>query len=589
MRLINAETERLEEFLGQDIPPYMILSHTWGEGEVLFDDLTDSAHAATKAAYPKIRETCRLAREKSLPFVWVDTCCIDKKSSAELTEAINSMYMWYQRAAVCVVYLADFPAGGSLDTNLFQCHWFTRGWTLQELIASREIAFYDQRWTQVGTKKGLADRLTQITGIDLDVIRHVQPPSAFSVAQRMSWAASRKTTRVEDEAYCLMGLFGIHMPMLYGEGRAAFRRLQEEIIRTTQDLTIFAWTDPSVRASKPEQSRIFSGVLADSAVAFSNSGSLRLLMTASARLGEASVTSRGIKLRARLAFREAQGNVSAVYLLRVCSGPSGRLGIRLKKIDENRFVRESPHKLKLYTKKWARDSTAEAKYLLSGPVAGLVDQLSDLTNQIIIQKFRPQVVQLHLDAYLRIKSVYPASRFDYEDMVFFQPSPLSSDNREGRNAVATTLGSRLLLKTASPPVDLSFTCFFIVFGWDTPSPQGTILNYGHYESALNHIISQMVEHDQRSWDVMENLLTRHIPRSSSAVFRFPKSRQTVIVSFSLERKTDRDVSPEDFWRVNFSVALEDYVEGQLYSQSQSDAWNLSKVRTRLKEPFEVAQ
>ena len=119
--------------------------------------------------------------------------------------------------------------------------WHTRGWTLQELIAPRVVFFLSDSWEFMGSKSELADRLEGITGIPTSVLRLERKPQDFCIAQRMFWAARRQTTRLEDEAYSLLGIFNINIPTLYGEGRKAFRRLQEEIMKQSPDTTLFAW------------------------------------------------------------------------------------------------------------------------------------------------------------------------------------------------------------------------------------------------------------------------------------------------------------------------------------------------------------
>jgi hypothetical protein len=141
MRLINTRTLELQDFSLSIIPPYAILSHTWGGDEVTFQDMSLPGHIL-KTGYSKIKQTCQLALQDSLEFAWVDTCCIDKSSSAELTESINSMFQWYMNAAVCYVFL-DLPENGQAEDGLNKCRWFTRGWTLQELLAPNTVKFYD--------------------------------------------------------------------------------------------------------------------------------------------------------------------------------------------------------------------------------------------------------------------------------------------------------------------------------------------------------------------------------------------------------------------------------------------------------------
>ncbi|KAJ9143474.1 HET-domain-containing protein [Pleurostoma richardsiae] len=294
MRLINTRTLLFEEFT-RDIPQYAILSHTWEEGEeVSFAEMGDPA-CTRKRGYEKVAMTCKLAAESGIGYAWVDTCCIDKSSSAELSEAINSMFRWYQRSAVCYVFLSDLNAEVALHDALVQCRWITRGWTLQELIAPKDIIFFDKTWVQRGHKVDYLDVLQSATGIDIAVLKNTVSLSRLSVAQKMSWAAHRETTRTEDRAYSLLGIFDVHMPLLYGEEERAFRRLQEEIIKTTPDVTIFGWTRPlplaSQRAALP--SSPYCGILAESPEEFASSASLKPFKGRSDT--DFSVTNRGIK------------------------------------------------------------------------------------------------------------------------------------------------------------------------------------------------------------------------------------------------------------------------------------------------------
>lgn len=241
MRLLDVRTLEVKEW-GPSPPRYAILSHRWGDEELSFQDMhTD--RAPSMKGYSKILGLCRKAAELGLEHAWIDTCCIDKTSSAELSEAINSMYAWYSQAHVCFTYMED--VNGAEDptfqnSSFRRSVWFTRGWTLQELIAPMHLTFFGRDWTEIGTKKSLSKLIEQITTIDHSVlVRHER--SEISVAKRMSWAANRETTREEDRAYSLMGLFGVNMSPIYGEGSKAFTRLQHEIMRVSNDHSIFAW------------------------------------------------------------------------------------------------------------------------------------------------------------------------------------------------------------------------------------------------------------------------------------------------------------------------------------------------------------
>ncbi|OTB12530.1 hypothetical protein K445DRAFT_33740, partial [Daldinia sp. EC12] len=243
MRLLNTNTLEVVEFT-QTIPRYAILSHMWEYDELLFQDIKDG-HASLRQGYAKVAGCCRQAIKDGYEWVWIDTCCIDKSSSAELSEAINSMYRWYADSCVCYAYLSDLTSAGPTTTfstrskgYFKESRWFTRGWTLQELIAPRRIKFYSEEWVELGTKTNLREIITKVTGISEDVLLGYTALSDITVALKMSWAANRSTTREEDMAYCLMGLFDINMPLLYGEGTKAFKRLQEEIMHRYEDYTI---------------------------------------------------------------------------------------------------------------------------------------------------------------------------------------------------------------------------------------------------------------------------------------------------------------------------------------------------------------
>ncbi|TBU28085.1 hypothetical protein BD311DRAFT_354437 [Dichomitus squalens] len=194
----------------------------------------------------KVRRSCLTARLDGFTLLWLDSCCIDKASSAELSEAINSMYEWYELSTICYSYLADVPDDDipeAPESYFRKSRLHTRGWTLQELIAPRYNVFLSgPNWRVLGTKLTLAHVLEEITGIDVEVLTHQKPVDAVGIAKRMWWASKRETTRIEDEAYSLMGIFGVNMPTVYGEGRNAFIRLQEEILKhTPYDQSLFAW------------------------------------------------------------------------------------------------------------------------------------------------------------------------------------------------------------------------------------------------------------------------------------------------------------------------------------------------------------
>jgi len=248
---------KVVEFCDDETTEYAILSHRWLAQEVDYNEMVELENIALGArdeicrrdGYKKILRSCEQARNDGYEWLWVDTCCIDKRSSAELSESINSMYRWYENAQVCYAYLHDVPGPSFPTASDKERHpdfngwpeWFSRGWTLQELIAPSNVQFFNEDWKRIGDKKTLAPTLVGITGIPQHILIHGLHGNRPCVAQIMSWAAHRKTTRVEDRAYSLMGLLDVNMPMLYGEGKKAFHRLQLEIIRASNDQSIFAW------------------------------------------------------------------------------------------------------------------------------------------------------------------------------------------------------------------------------------------------------------------------------------------------------------------------------------------------------------
>jgi hypothetical protein len=236
MRLLTYGTdgalELTADLIGADkIPPYAILSHTWHEGqEVTFDDMRRNL-GKNKTGYDKILFCARQAKLDNLDYFWVDTCCIDKSSSAELTEAINSMFKWYSKANKCYVFLSDVSITGSAssDVDFQKSRWFTRGWTLQELLAPASVQFFTRDRMPLGDKVSLGSEIAKTTGIPSQALYH-SSVSDFDVHERISWAKHRQTRREEDEAYSLLGLLDVQMPLIYGEGRrSAFRRLHREI------------------------------------------------------------------------------------------------------------------------------------------------------------------------------------------------------------------------------------------------------------------------------------------------------------------------------------------------------------------------
>jgi hypothetical protein len=246
-RLPSGEIVLNEDIVGNDaVPAYAILSHTWGpvSEEVSFEDLAAGA-GKDKPGYRKIRFCAEMAHLDGLRFFWIDTCCINKPNHTELSTAVISMFRWYKNAARCYAYLSDVSihtgeVAGRLsrfpwEAEFRQSRWFTRGWTLQEMIAPTRVKFFTKEGQPLGEKPLLGEMIQEITGVPKEALDG-EPLSSFSVEDRMSWAAHRSTTRDEDMAYCLLGLFDVSMPVIYGEGRdKALRRLKRELLDESSD------------------------------------------------------------------------------------------------------------------------------------------------------------------------------------------------------------------------------------------------------------------------------------------------------------------------------------------------------------------
>ncbi|KAF2188857.1 HET-domain-containing protein [Zopfia rhizophila CBS 207.26] len=239
MRLLHFDEYRRLKWteFSSNIPPYAVLSHTWNSDEFLFEDLVNGT-GTSKTGYGKVEFCAKQAARDQIQYFWIDTCCIDKWNLLELSNAINSMFSWYRNAAKCYVFLSDVSVPVAIDAQLHQniwevpfrkSRWFTRGWTLQELIAPVSIEFFSSEHQWLGDKKTLEQQVQQITGIPVEALQG-DPLDDFSVAERMAWVAGRQTTLEEDIAYCLIGIFGVSMESRYGEGKEkALTRLREEV------------------------------------------------------------------------------------------------------------------------------------------------------------------------------------------------------------------------------------------------------------------------------------------------------------------------------------------------------------------------
>ena len=258
MRLLNSRSKQLELSHPDHPPPYAVVSHRWGDEseEVLFGDIGDLDGAQAKGkglGYEKILGSCAQALQDGFNYIWLDTCCIDKSNSTEVNEAINSMYKWYKESEVCYAYLHDV-----IDPSEFtESSWFTRGWTLQELIAPKLLKFFTKDWKLIGTREELIDHIAERTGISHQVLRSNKIPPEVTISQKMLWAAQRQTAKVEDRAYSLLGIFDINVEgPVYGIDDGAFENLQHRIIEKYNDQTLFAWYHTAPQLHDVEMAKV---------------------------------------------------------------------------------------------------------------------------------------------------------------------------------------------------------------------------------------------------------------------------------------------------------------------------------------------
>lgn len=531
MRLLKCKSNDsfdLITFRTNDLPPYAILSHTWTDcKEVTYSELV-AGTGKNKAGYDKIRFCGERAAANNLQYFWVDTCCIDKSSSSELSESINSMFQWYQNAEVCYVYLADLPPGSDMS-RLPLCRWFSRGWTLQELVAPKVVQFYNREWNAIGTKVELVDIISSSTGIPS---RHLLGHSALSdasIATRMSWAARRQTTRLEDLAYCLLGIFQVNIPLIYGEGMRAFRRLQEEIIKRNNDLTIFAWELPQESRSK------FVWLFAPSPSAFAASSDIIPYLDDSLNF---SITNKGLFFTGGSFIRVAavpteDGRVEMLYL--ICLGvkldkmvPRGSsafrrdVGIYLRKIGPKLFCRDGLFRiagLKVEIEQVEMYEVTE-KYILLDPTAAVTDTSSSFRNLAIHVPFH-DAFQLH--------EATPETLWDHTDRVFLRPKRYHWIN------CPIVLAMRFTLRLINTSVPLVLLCDF-----REAVPSLKVFNENTYHRESKIIFQQRYKEEGITWEDLEIQAPSIHPLNDSMTMRI--GTRLFVVSALLEKGTMQHMS-----------------------------------------------
>jgi hypothetical protein len=429
MKLINCRSLPLviEEFFGSATPRYAILSHTWEEQEVTYQQFVDVEARASRKGWSKVQKVCELASEEGHEYVWIDSCCIDKSSSAELSEAINSMFEWYLRAEVCFAYLSDYDTSTITEPYFCDARWFFRGWTLQELIAPTKMFFYDKNWSLIGNKTDLCPDLSKITGVDAEILC---PPGSTNVRDllddlpvglRMSWASRRETTRIEDQSYCLLGIFGINMPMLYGEGPRAFMRLQEEIVKVSNDMTLFAWTQAlpgeALHAqgsgiSKDESRSLrYRGIFARSPAEFFSM--TRIVPDSPAKFNlDYAMSNKGLRIRTSLRLTTTEDLLAMPIYCHFDNDQENNLGIFLKHQGGGVYVRAAPHVLNVFDT-WVGEAAAPSEiFIVRSITAKAASKVSSVHRNAFVFQF--QFTREHLS----LVEAKPRHLWDAENELF---------------------------------------------------------------------------------------------------------------------------------------------------------------------------
>jgi hypothetical protein len=443
---------------------------------------------------------------------------VDKTSSAELTESINSMFQWYEQAVVCYVLLEDLdgiPTTSWLSSReaheqFRQCRWFSRGWTLQELIAPRTVKFFNRVWDFVCTKSDHADIISDITNIPARCLLKECSLSRIPIAARMSWAAGRKTKRTEDVAYCLLGIFDVNMPLIYGEGMKAFRRLQEEVIKHSNDMSIFAW-DPEQNAQED-----LVGILASSPIAFAAMSSFVPCDIDSAQY---SITNQGLLFTGDFTLQTRHVTTRHIYLQTLYMLWVHGKGIYLRKLGPQVFCRVGT----LYSGRLHEDSLGHpsqqhhvtSAYVLTDPQSTQAESLA--------------LIAVAIKNPFRLDLAIPKTLWNDSDKYFFNPKRLFTDYCH--MVLALRFKVQLmghLLRTIIVLCDhRSFPPKFRVFDQqDYPRPAKTIFQLQNQEESI-------------SWEDLDNMAPELMSLSHSATVIDGIDSFRIDLSCDLNRLGDR--------------------------------------------------
>ena len=448
---------------------------------------------------------------------------------------------------------------------------------MQELIAPTTFYFLDQDWHNIGSKVDLAELAAEITGIDVTILQATHEPlhlAHIPVAVKMSWAAQRVTTRPEDAAYCLLGIFNLNMPLLYGEEEKSFRRLQEEIVRSTADLSIFGWSMPPKNHKYERNQRTLCGILADSPAAFLGCGRYRSPFYRDPV--DFSMSNNGVKLKGHILFQELPGTSHCQYILPLqCKNfASGRpVGVQLKKVGPEQYLRENPWEVVEYNA-ISSPKTSLEQYLLTKTSASggsYTDSYESLAT--IMYRVRRRVLQIKLPPELDLYGAWPLARFDHEDHLFF-----ISGEPYGDFGSLRVQGS-FVFEFEEREVKVALDIMFYAVGWgiferdgqDASMLQCTVFDYRSHAALVSELQFGIAHWDHDSRYVLDQLSHHDIPKCFRVVQEISETPCAAVVSFIPSIISDPTVCRNPFWRIEFSC---DVVKMKDIPAVVEESWNL---------------
>lgn len=446
---------------------------------------------------------------------------------------------------------------------------------MQELIAPQSLAFFDSAWrTRPAVQTSilpddLEKELSAITRIDVDLLTKERPLSYYSVAQKMSWAAQRETTRIEDRAYSLLGLFGLHMPLLYGEEDRAFQRLQEAIIHSTADLSIFAWKFPAEKdrlstvldpyerkcveskTVRGQKVTFVTGVLARSPAEFHFCGSYERI--ADVVVQEFSTSNIGIRTRVQMdsVYAAEDRSAYALVLPLNCASAGQPLGLRLRQVGPGQYLRQDPWSLVDNPVSMGMTYPAvERKLLTRIPADCYWSDVRVAPSQDTVAELRRHVLRLIPDDDLLMSNPWPVDYYDHEDELFFDSRSFGKDFRTidvtWRLPLTTARGDQ---RKSNITQSVELKCTIVTLGWSETDLHGpgqfSIVQSDTITNCLSLIKKDVMDLDLSLDELIDELAAQKIPRTLSVHRLIPDTNWTAVLAIDVQKLENQSMSSKD--------------------------------------------